>query len=66
MKILSEFLVLLLLRYHRIKDICDIMYTNMVNYIICLLKDGIYKYSKAETSSEALPWFWTVCEIYDL
>ena len=55
MKILSEFLVLLLLRYHRIKDICDIMYTNMTNYIICLLKDGIYKYSKAETSSEALP-----------
>ena len=24
------------------KDICDIMYTNMGNYIICLLIDGIF------------------------
>ena len=26
----------------RMKDICDIMYTNIGNYIICLLIDGIY------------------------
>ena len=26
----------------RMKDICDIMYTNMGNCIICLLIDGIY------------------------
>ena len=26
----------------RVKDICGIMYTNMGNYIICLLIDGIY------------------------
>ena len=26
----------------RMKDICDIIYTNMGNYIICLLIDGIY------------------------
>ena len=26
----------------RMKDICDIMYTHMGNYIICLLIDGIF------------------------
>ena len=46
MKILSElciiFLYFVIQVSLRMKDICGIMYTNMGNYIICLLIDGIY------------------------
>ena len=37
--ILSSFVIQISLR---MKDICDNMYTNIGNYIICLLIDGIY------------------------